>query len=123
MRKLGGGSILSILFLWLDDGNGRLSNLRHDKAATHGFNLDPCPYFGRSGGIFVNLVPGWVDDRKTTADGGSIAAEEKIKQSQCIAGKVVQTHTLTWRCFWALIARHVLAQNFIVDWRLGMTEF
>lgn len=68
-------------------------------------------------GIRVNtLVPGWVMTEKQLRLWVDDAAKEKIKQSQCLAGKVLPEHVANMALFLGSNAAVMCsAQNFIVD--------
>ncbi|MBJ7554556.1 SDR family NAD(P)-dependent oxidoreductase [Marinomonas spartinae] len=116
MRELGGGSIINFGSVGWMMASAGYPTYGASKAAAHGLTRCLARDLG-SDGIRVNtLVPGWVMTEKQLRLWVDDAAEEKIKQSQCLKGKVLPKHVANMALFLGSDAAAMCsAQNFIVD--------
>ena len=116
MRKLGGGSIINFGSVGWMMATAGYPTYGTSKAATHGLTRSLARDLGGAGIRVNTLVPGWVMTEKQLRMWVDDAAEEKIKQSQCLTGKVLPEHIANMALFLGSDAAAMCsAQNFIVD--------
>ncbi|MBJ7538066.1 SDR family NAD(P)-dependent oxidoreductase [Marinomonas transparens] len=116
MRETGGGSIINFGSVGWMMATAGYPTYGTCKAATHGLTRSLARDLGGFGIRVNTLVPGWVMTEKQVRLWVDDAAEEKIKQSQCLAGKVLPEHIANMALFLGADAAAMCsAQNFIVD--------
>ncbi|WP_394183073.1 SDR family NAD(P)-dependent oxidoreductase [Marinomonas posidonica] len=116
MKELGGGSIINFGSVGWMMATAGYPTYGTSKAAIHGLTRSLARDLGAAGIRVNTLVPGWVMTEKQLRLWVDDAAEEKIKQSQCLAGKVLPEHVANMALFLGSNAAVMCsAQNFIVD--------
>ncbi|MBA5689821.1 SDR family NAD(P)-dependent oxidoreductase [Rugamonas apoptosis] len=116
MKRKGGGSIINISSIsWHVKGAG-YPVYATAKAAVVGLTRGLAREYGAHG-IRVNTVtPGWVMTERQLALWVDDAAEEEIKKSQCLPGKLMPAHIASMALFLAADdGAMCTAQEFIVD--------
>lgn len=116
MRELGGGSIINFGSVGWMMASAGYPTYGASKAAAHGLTRCLARDLGGDGIRVNTLVPGWVMTEKQLRMWVDDAAEEKIKQNQCLKGKVLPEHVANMALFLGSDAAAMCsAQNFIVD--------
>ncbi|AEF56229.1 SDR family NAD(P)-dependent oxidoreductase [Marinomonas posidonica] len=116
MKELGGGSIVNFGSVGWMMATAGYPTYGTSKAAMHGLTRSLARDLGAAGIRVNTLVPGWVMTEKQLRLWVDDAAEEKIKQGQCLAGKVLPEHVANMALFLGSnVAAMCSAQNFIVD--------
>lgn len=116
MREAGGGSIINFGSVGWMMATAGYPTYGTSKAATHGLTRSLARDLGGYGIRVNTLVPGWVMTEKQLRLWVDAAAEEKIKQSQCLAGKVLPEHIANMALFLGSdVSSMCSAQNYIVD--------
>lgn len=116
MRQLGGGSIINFGSVGWMMATAGYPTYGSSKAAAHGLTRSLARDLGGDGIRVNTLVPGWVMTEKQLRMWVDEAAEKKIKESQCLSGKVLPEHIANMALFLGSDAAAMCsAQNFIVD--------
>ncbi|ETI57826.1 SDR family NAD(P)-dependent oxidoreductase [Marinomonas profundimaris] len=116
MKEMGSGSIINFGSVGWMMATAGYPTYGTSKAATHGLTRSLARDLGGAGIRVNTLVPGWVMTEKQLRLWVDDAAEEKIKQSQCLTGKVLPEHIANMALFLGADASAMCsAQNFIVD--------
>ncbi|BFM50392.1 SDR family oxidoreductase [Marinomonas sp. THO17] len=116
MKEIGGGSIINFGSVGWMMATGGYPTYGMSKAAMHGLTRSLARDLGQYGIRVNTLVPGWVMTEKQLRLWVDEAAEEKIKQGQCLPNKVMPEHIANMALFLASDSAVMCsAQNFIVD--------
>jgi NAD(P)-dependent dehydrogenase (short-subunit alcohol dehydrogenase family) len=116
MKKKGGGSIINFSSMSFHAKNGGYPVYATTKAAVVGLTRSLARDLGKFG-IRVNTVtPGWVMTQRQIDLWVNDAAEEEIKKSQCLPGKLMPEDVASMVLFLAADdSKMCTGQDFIVD--------